>query len=320
MYDVAARAGVSHQTVSRVLHDFAGIRPETRERVLAAIRDLGYRPNLAARALVARRSRAIGVIAPATADFGPVSTLQAVEQQIRAAGWQPLATTTPLDPDAVRDALALMTGRSVEALIAIAPYRVMLDELAQLPGGIPIVRLQTGAADDASVDQASGARMAAAHVVELGHRVVQLVTGPADFLEAGVRRAAAHDELRRAGVVVPPDLAGDWTADSGYALADAIDPRATAVVCANDQMAIGLIHGLADRGLHVPGDVSVVGFDDIPESAHTLPPLTTVHQPFDEVARRAVARAVAELEGRSAPDRPPIAPRLVARGSTAAPA
>ncbi|MFW8745965.1 hypothetical protein ACOI9R_38115, partial [Mesorhizobium japonicum] len=113
-----------------------------------------------------------------------------VEQEIRAAGWQPLATTTPLDPDAVRDALALMTGRSVEALIAIAPYRVMLDEVAQLPVGTPIVRLQTGAADDASVDQASGARMAAAHVVELGHRVVQLVTGPADFLEAGVRRDA----------------------------------------------------------------------------------------------------------------------------------
>lgn len=320
MYDVAARAGVSHQTVSRVLNDFAGIRPETRDRVLAAIRELGYRPNLAARALVARRSRAIGVLAPATADFGPVSTLQAVEQQIRAAGWQPLATTTPIEAAAVRDALALMMGRSVEALVAIAPYRVMLDEVAQLPPGPPVVLLQTGRADDVAVDQAAGARLAAAHLVELGHRVVQLVTGPVDFLEAGVRRDAARDELRSAGVAVPPDLAGDWTADAGYALAGSLDPAVTAVVCANDQMAIGLIHGLADRGLRVPDDVSVVGFDDIPESGHTLPPLTTVHQPFDEVARRAVERVVDELESRDAPARPPIPPRLVVRGSTAPPA
>jgi DNA-binding LacI/PurR family transcriptional regulator len=319
MYDVAEVAGVSHQTVSRVLHGFEGIRPDTRERVLAAIRETGYRPNLAARMLVTRRSRAIGVLAPASADFGPVSTLQAVEQAIRAAGWQPLVTSTPVDAESVREGLELMLGRSVEALVVIAPYQVVLEEVARLTEELPVIVLQTGEATDVTVDQAEGARLAVRHLAGLGHRRVQLLTGPAEFLESGVRREAAHDELRRGGVAVAPDLAGDWTADSGYALAALLDPEATAVLCANDQMAIGLIHGLADRGLRVPDDVSVVGFDDIPESAHTLPPLTTVHQAFDEVARRAVERVVGQLEHAEARPGSPVPARLVERASTARP-
>jgi DNA-binding LacI/PurR family transcriptional regulator len=316
MYDVADRAGVSHQTVSRVLHGFEGIRPETRERVLTAIREIGYRPNLAARTLVTRRTRAIGVLAPASADFGPVSTLQAVEQEIRAAGWQPLVTSTPVDATSVREGIELMLGRSVEALIVIAPYRIVSEEVARMTEPLPVIALQTGEATDVAVDQAEGARLAARHVVGLGHRRVQLLVGPPAFLESGVRRDAAHAELRGSGVAVADDLDGDWTADSGYALAARLDPAVTAVLSANDQMAIGLIHGLVDRGLRVPEDVSVVGFDDIPESAHTLPPLTTVHQAFDEVARRAVARIVGELEGTPAAPGTPIPARLVVRAST----
>jgi DNA-binding LacI/PurR family transcriptional regulator len=317
MYDVADRAGVSHQTVSRVLNDYAGIRPETRERVLAAIADLGYRPNKAARALVTSRSRAIGVLVPATTDFGPTSSLHAIERAVRQAGYQPLVTSTPLEPDAVRESLEFLLDQSIEALVAIAPYRVLLDRLRDLD--LPLVTLQTADAGGttAGIDQAAGARLAVRHLVDLGHRTIQQLAGPDDFLEAAARRRAVDDELAEQGLAVLPALTGDWSADSGYAAGASLDPAATAVVCGNDQMALGLIHALADAGRRVPQDVSVVGFDDIPESAHSLPPLTTVHQDFEEVGRRAVAALVRLLDGDPGPS-DPIEPTLVVRGSTAA--
>jgi DNA-binding LacI/PurR family transcriptional regulator len=321
MYDVATRAGVSHQTVSRVLNDFAGIRPATRERVLVAIAELGYRPNRAARALVTSRSRAIGVLVPATADFGPMSSLHAIERAARAAGYHALITSTLIETEAVRGSLQFLLDQSIEALVVIAPYRVVTDELDVVPPDIPTVLLQTGdtgALGAIAVDQGAGARLAARHLLDLGHRHIQQLTGPADFLEAMVRRDAADDELASAGAVALPQLSGDWTADSGYAAGAALDPSATAVICGNDQMALGLIHALADLGRSVPADVSVIGFDDIPESAHSLPPLTTVHQDFEEVGRRAVSDLVERLEGRhSEGTEPVVAPQLVVRGSTA---
>jgi DNA-binding LacI/PurR family transcriptional regulator len=315
MYDVAECAGVSHQTVSRVLNDFAGIRPETRERVLAAIAELGYRPNKAARALVTSRSRAIGVLVPATTDFGPTSSLHAIERAVRQAGYQPLVTSTPLEADAVQESLEFLLDQSIEALVAIAPYRVVLDRIRNLE--LPVVTLQTGDAGAAGIDQAAGARLAVRHLVELGHRTIQQLSGPDDFLEAAVRRRAVDDELAAHGLAVLPTLTGDWSADSGYAAGASLDPAATAVVCGNDQMALGLIHALADAGRRVPQDVSVVGFDDIPESAHSLPPLTTIHQDFEEVGRRAVAELVRLLDGEPGAGGA-IAPTLVVRESTAA--
>jgi DNA-binding LacI/PurR family transcriptional regulator len=322
MYDVATRAGVSHQTVSRVLNDFAGIRPETRERVLAAIADLGYRPNRAARALVTSRSRAIGVLVPATADFGPMSSLHAIERAARAAGYHALITSTLIETDAVRESLQFLLDQSIEALVVIAPYRVVTDEPDVIPPGIPTALLQTADPDTVgaiAVDQRAGARLAARHLLELGHRNIQQLTGPTDYLEAVARRDAIDDELAAAGATRLPHLSGDWTADSGYAAGSALDPSTTAVACGNDQMALGLMHALADLGRSVPNDVSVVGFDDIPESAHSLPPLTTVHQDFEEVGRRAVSALVARLEGRGLESAvPTVAPTLVVRASTSA--
>jgi DNA-binding LacI/PurR family transcriptional regulator len=316
MYDVAERAGVSHQTVSRVLNDFPGIRPETRDRVVAAIAELGYRPNKAARALVTSRSRAIGVLVPATTDFGPTSSLHAIERAVRQAGYQPLVTSTPLEADAVRESLDFLLDQSIEALVAIAPYRVVLDRLRDLHPELPVVTLQTGDAG-AGIDQAAGARLAARHLIELGHRTIQQLAGPDDFLEAAVRRRAVEEELAAHGLTALPVLTGDWSADSGYAAGASLDPDATAVVCGNDQMALGLIHALADAGRGVPRDVSVVGFDDIPESAHSLPPLTTIHQDFEEVGRRAVAALIQLLDAGAEVATDPIVPTLVVRGSTA---
>ena len=317
MYDVAARAGVSHQTVSRVLNGFAGIRPETRDRVEAAITDLGYRPNKAARALVTSRTRAIGVLAPATTDFGPTSSLHAIERAVRDAGYHPLITSTPVEAEAVRASLEFLLDQSIEALVVIAPYRVVLDEIRELHGDLPIVALQTGESA-VGIDQVAGARLAVRHLLQLGHRGIQQLAGPDAFIEAAVRRRAVDDELSVNDIPKLPTLTGDWSADSGYAAGALIDPAATAVVCGNDQMALGLVHALTDLGRRVPQDVSVVGFDDIPESAHSLPPLTTVHQDFEEVGRRAVHALVARLEGRDADgESVAVTPELVVRKSTA---
>jgi DNA-binding LacI/PurR family transcriptional regulator len=319
IYDVARRAGVSHQTVSRVLNGYAGIRPTTRDRVLVAVDELGYRPNRAARALATSRSHSLGVLVPATADFGPTSSLHAVEQAARDEGFHALVTSTRLDEESVRASLEFLVAQSIEALVVIAPYRVVTDGLARVPADIPTVALQTGATGTGElvgVDQVAGGRLAARHLLELGHRRIQQLTGPADFLEAAVRRDAVEATLAEAGLAPLPRLAGDWTADSGYAAGALVDPTATAIVCGNDQMALGLIHALADLGRRVPDDVSIIGFDDIPESAHSLPPLTTVHQDFREVGVRAVRHLVARLQGEEPSAEAPIVPTLVRRAST----
>lgn len=320
MHDVAARAGVSHQTVSRVLNGFEGVTPATKARVEEAIHALGYRRNLAARSLATRRTRAIGVLVPASADFGPTRSLLAIERATRDAGYQSLVTSTSLDADAVRGSLGFLLDQGVEALVVIAPYEVVRREVAGLDPGIPIVELQTGepdASDGVTVDQAAGACLAVRHLLDLGHRRIQQITGPLDFLEARVRRDAVAAELRAEGLSLLPELPGDWTADSGYARGADLDPSTTAVVCGNDQMALGLIHALADLGRRVPDDVSVTGFDDIPESAHSLPPLTTVHQDFEAVGRLAVDRLVTVLDGGGDAGPVRVAPRLVERRSTA---
>jgi DNA-binding LacI/PurR family transcriptional regulator len=320
MYDVASRAGVSHQTVSRVLNGYEGIRPETRARVISAISALGYRPNRAARALATSRTHAIGLVVPASADYGPMSTLHAIEHAAREAGYHTLITSTPIETDALRNGVEFLLGQSIEALVVIAPYRLIIDELRALSAELPTILLQTGDSDaDGSVgiDQRVGANLALRHVMQLGHRRIQQITGPEDFIEATVRRDAIDLAMRQAGLSPLPVLVGDWSADSGYRAGARLDPSTTAVVCGNDQMALGLIHALADLGRSVPGDISVVGFDDIPEAAHSLPPLTTVHQDFEEVGRRAVRQLVARLDGvdRPAPDSL-VEPALVVRGST----
>jgi DNA-binding LacI/PurR family transcriptional regulator len=262
------------------------------------------------------------VLVPATADFGPMSSLHAIERAARAAGYHALITSTLVETDAVRESLQFLLDQSIEALVVIAPYRVVTDELDVVPPGIPTALLQTadaGTAGAIAVDQRAGARLAARHLLDLGHRDIQQLTGPADYLEAVARRDAVDDELAAAGAPLHPHLTGDWTADSGYAAGSALDPTTTAVLCGNDQMALGLMHALADLGRAVPQEVSVVGFDDIPESAHSLPPLTTVHQDFEEVGRRAVSDLVARIEGRE-PDltTPTVTPTLVVRASTSA--
>jgi DNA-binding LacI/PurR family transcriptional regulator len=324
MHDVAALAGVSHITVSRVLNDYPSIRPETRDRVLAAIAELGYRRNLAARALVTSRTRAIGVLSPEVAQHGPASSVLAVESAAREHGYHPLVTAAAVEHDATVTALEFLLDQAVEALVVIAPHETVLAAIRDLDIRVPLVTLQApDRPGGIGVDQAAGSRLATEHLLGLGHTRIQHLAGPERYLEAAARRRGFADAMGHAGLTAGEPLAGDWSAASGFAAAARLDPATTAVVVANDQMAIGLLAALADAGRSVPDDISVVGFDDVPEAAYVRPALTTVHQDFALIGRRAVEALLAQLapDGRVPTDagEAPIPPRLVVRASTAPP-
>ncbi len=319
MHDVAAVAGVSHQTVSRVLNGYVGIRPETRARVVAAIEELGYRRNMAARQLATGRSDVIGVVMPETHHFGPMSTLYAIEAAAKRAGLKPLITTATPEEGTVGDALDFLLGRSVDALVVMAQQPEMLDAVKSVLDRLPVLFVLTGDAHgprSVAVDQRRGVRLVVEHLVSLGHRRIQHIAGPGDYLEARLRRAALREVLAEHGLEELPILSGDWSADSGYRAGLEVDPSATAVFAANDPMALGAMHALEEGGRSVPGDVSLVGFDDVPESAHARPGLTTVHQDFTEVGLRAVQVLMDRLNGVPESHIEPIEPWLIARESS----
>ncbi len=327
MYDVARLAGVSHQTVSRVLNDRPNVREETRERVLRAIVQLGYRPNAVARALVTRRTRRIGVISSYSRLFGPASTLFAIEQAARAAGYTVTVTSTEgMDGARTRSAVSAMADQSVDGIIVIATSDSAARSIRGMPAVVPVVALEAAYSADvpvASIDQELGARLATEHLLGLGHRGVVHLAGPADFPEARQRIDGWRSALSLAGMTEQVLLQGDWSPGAGYRAAAELATRdeVTAVFAANDQLALGLLCGLDERGIRVPEDISVVGFDDIPESEFLVPSLTTVHQDFDEVGRRGMRILMNLIAGGDVDPAAsePVEPRLVLRSSSAPP-
>jgi DNA-binding LacI/PurR family transcriptional regulator len=327
--DVAQLAGVSNQTVSRVLNEHPNVHPDTRERVLDAIRQLNYRPNLMARGLVRQRSHMIGVVSFDTVLFGPASTLLGIGRAARDEGYGvTIVTPESADRSSIADAMATITGQAVAGVIIVFPSRTAsTTALLSLREGLPAVAVE--AADDlvagVHIDQAAGARMAVEHLLYLGHETVWHVSGPRDRLDAQARVDGWRATLEAAGHAVPPVIVGDWGPESGYqaGLELAERPGVTAVFAANDHMALGLLRAFHERGIRVPEDISVIGFDDIPEAGYLIPPLTTVRPDHEEVGRRAVAsllRLVDEQEepGEAAP-REWVVPTLTRRNSTAAP-
>jgi DNA-binding LacI/PurR family transcriptional regulator len=325
MYDVARLAGVSHQTVSRVLNNHPSIRESTRMRVLRAIEEVRYVPNQMARALATNRSRRIGVLVDSPVQYGPNSTLRGVEEAARAVGYSVDAVTvsdvTGFAPKAGVEHLLI---QGVEALCVIAPRLSSLDSARDVIGDLPVLLVTADSIPGrltASVDQRAGAQMAVDHLLKLGHREILHLAGPQDWLDALAREREWRRALTAAGLPVREPVAGDWTADFGYWFGGESPEvlNATAVFAANDQMALGLVHGLHARGIRVPDDVSVVGFDGIPESRHFLPPMTTVRQDFHALGTVSVALLIAALRGDSPPRNDVIAPELVVRESTAPP-
>ncbi len=332
MADVARAAGVSHQTVSRVLNDHPNVRPATRARVLEAIDRLGYRRNLVARALATRNSRTLGVISFDTTLYGPASTVYGIERAARAAGYfVSIVSLRTIDRTGVREAIDYLAEQGVAGIVVVAPQRSAASALEDLPPDMPAVAVEGGHAGEVSVvcvDQAEGARLATAHLLGLGHETVWHVSGPPDWLEAEGRVEGWRAALAAAGRPVPEPLAGDWSPRSGYAAGKrlaAMAGRVSAVFVANDQMALGVLRALAEAGVRVPRQISVIGFDDVPESEFFSPPLSTVRQDFGAVGRHSIDVLLRRISGRNSGrgatghERLVVPPEIVPRASSAAP-
>ncbi|WHT22513.1 LacI family DNA-binding transcriptional regulator [Crossiella sp. CA-258035] len=327
MTDVARLAGVSHQTVSRVLNDHPNVREQTRLRVRAAIKELGYRPNRAARALVTGKSQLIGVVTQNSTLYGPASLLSAFEEAAGEAGFAvSVGRVRVLDRESIAAAVERHRDQRVAGIVVIAPTASASDALADIPAGVPLVTVD-GDPDRptplVTVDQAAGAFAATKHLLDVGHKTVWHVSGPADWFDAAGRVSGWQRALDLAGAEVPPVLPADWSAAAGYQAGQMLArmPEVTAVFAANDHLALGVLRAMSERGRRVPWEVSVVGFDDVPEAAYFIPPLTTVRPDFAAVARETLGLLLAQVsEGETAEPCRTIAPDLVVRESVAPPA
>ena len=325
MSDVGRLAGVSHQTVSRVINGSPHVRPETRDRVLAAMEELGYRPNPVARALVTGRSKTLGVVSFDTTLYGPASTLFGIERAAHESGYFIIvASLEELSRSSVVDAVERLRRQGVEGILVIAPHAEATDALLHAPTDVPLVAAEAGPEHGVpvvGVDQLAGASAATQHLLDLGHETVWHLTGPPNFIEARQRLDGWRATLEAAGAEIPEPLVGDWSPRTGYELGRRLskEPSVTAVFVANDQMALGVLRALHEAGREVPGQVSVVGFDDIPEAAYFQPPLTTVRQDFIEVGRRSLQEVLLTIEtGSEGTTGSLVPPELIVRGSTGA--
>jgi len=322
---VATIAGVSHMTVSRVLNDHPNIKPETRRRVLEAIEELDYRPNLVARALATQRSHRIGVIVESAVAHGPTSILRAVELAARTTGY----SVTPIalhEGDALtpQDAVDGLITQGVDAICMVAPRSSSIAALRRTAMRVPMLVVKADADPTfltVSIDQHQGTTLLVDHLVALGHRDILHISGPLDWLDARARERAFHARARSWGIRERPIVVGDWSADFAYDFARGLKrlPEYTAIFAANDDTAMGLIHGLHERGFDVPGDISVTGFDDVPLARHFLPPLTTVRQDFRSVGSAVVEVLRAAIEKREIPQLTRIPTEIVERESSGTP-
>lgn len=279
------------------------------------------------------RSRTLGVILGSRGEYGPASSLAALEDAARERGyWVNSAYLRDTRPETIRAAVEHLRRQSVEGIIVHAPQVRVFDVLAELSVEVPYVGLHSAARGIAELadDQVRGAMLATEHLIALGHVEILHLAGPQDWIEAESRMRGYLHALSDAELPTRPPILGDWTADFGYRAATELSRRLdfTAVFAANDAMALGLMHGFRDVGLDLPGDLSVVGFDDIPLARHGWPPLTTVHQQFAGLGERAVRAVLQTIDAAhdvgvasaELADPSDIEPRLVARDSSARPA
>lgn len=323
MADVARRAGVSHQTVSRVLNGHPNVSAATKADVLAAIRDLGYRPNAAARTLVTGKTNVLGVISFDTTLYGPASMLYGIERAAHPDYFVAVASLPAFGRRTLSQAVDRFLGQGVAGIIVIAPRTDQVETLTGLAASVPLVAVgcgDTSPLPSVKIDNRTGAAMATRHLLDLGHQTVYHISGPDNWLDARDRVEGWRQGLREAGLPEPQMHRGDWSARSGYeiGLQLATWPEVTAVFCANDSMALGFLRAAAERGRALPQDISVVGFDDVPEAAYFWPPLTTVRQDFGALGEQALRLLMGQIMagGDVEPVRP-IVPELIARFSSA---
>ncbi len=297
--DVARIAGVSIKTVSRVINRETGVGADTRTHVENVIRELDYRPNASARALSSHRKYLIGMIVASIGQFEYVGQLQAgVTESCLRAGYHLTVESPPPEGEARRAWLARLQSRRAFDGLVISPPLSDDEELIDflINANIPIVRIAP--ADKSNLtpyvftDDYEASYQITSRICELGHRLIAMIEGPEDHVSARERRRGFNDAMRNHGLI-PRDtmrVRGDYGGISGFECTEALlslTPRPTAIVAANDLMAIGALAAISKHGLRAPEDISVVGFDDIPAASACWPPLTTVRQPIDKLGELA---------------------------------
>jgi DNA-binding LacI/PurR family transcriptional regulator len=326
--DVAAAAGVSYQTVSRVINGHPSVKQSTRELVRATIEDLGFRPNRAARALAGGPVQSVTVLTPDTSLYGSSAALQGIEEAARAAGFAVgIRVVESAEPAEVQDAVT----RAIEpggALIVIAYYKAGTMTLAAVPPQVPMAALvETPTGDEGAgqpwvwLDDRKAALDATRYLLGLGHRTVHYVSIPYST-RISQRMAGWRAALEAAGAPAPEPVPGGWTPRSGYLAGQALaaDRSVTAVLCGNDDLALGVMRAMHEAGRAVPEQVSVVGFDDTPTAEFLMPPLTTVRMDFAGLGRACFALLRGLVDPRAAAPRPASPqPELVIRQSAAPP-
>src|SRR3954470_24744872 len=301
MTDVARLAGVSHQTVSRVLNDNPNVKEQTRLRVRAAIDQLGYRPNRAARTLVTGRSQVIGVLAQSSTLYGPASLLAAFEHAAADSGFAvTVGSVRSLDRRSVAEAANRYLDQRVAGLVIIAPVVSANEALDDLPEDVALVTIDGDPDRPAAlvtVDQELGGYLATRRLLDAGHETVWHVSGPSDWFDSRGRVLGWRRALEEAGAEVPPPIEADWSAAAGFRAGQMLSrmTEVTAVFAANDHLALGILRALHERGRRVPDEVSVVGFDDVPEAAFYIPPLTTIRPDFSAVAQASLSLLLAQI-------------------------
>ena len=325
IYDVARLAKVSHQTVSRVINNNPSIRPETRARVEKAMESLGYRPNLAARALASSKTHMLGILSSDTDFTGPAAMVHYMETAARQSGYFVVSVGIDAnDPGSVKEGIDHLMKLAVEGIAVVTPQLEAVEMVRAQVSGIPVVTLDSMYRMDelaVSVDNFAGGVIATQHLIDLGHRNIAHVTGPKGWFESTTRAAGYTSTMLNAGLT-PRVIDGDWEISTGYRIGQSLDvirKELTAIFLANDRMALGFIRAMRERKISIPEQLSVVGFDDLEESAYSAPALTTLKQDFKELGSRAMQLLLTEIAGKASKKLDRLVPQLVVRESTSKP-
>jgi len=323
MFDVAKLSGVSHQTVSRVINDHKNVSENTRTKVVKAMDELGYSPNLVARALVTGKTATIGVLSHDTTLFGPASTLHAVQSAAREKGYKTtIFSLKSEERDSIISGIKELMNDGVDGIVIIAPQIRGTQEVSDVLGNFPAVLVEnesTASLPSVNVDQMYGAYEITKHLINLGHKTIAHISGPKDWYESEKRLQGFNKALKEKKLDHSLVWEGDWSASSGYIAAKKIvkNQKISAIFAGNDAMALGALKAISEAGLIVPENLSLVGFDDLPESQFFTPSLTTARQDFHEVGEQALGILLGLINKKKTRRNVAIKPEILIRESSA---
>ena len=326
MKDVAALTGFSQQTVHRALHAGNQVTPATRAKILKVVKEIGYRPNRAARLLATAKSSVVGIVSFATQIYGPAHTILSIDEVAKSMGLNIMLTSVPtFDPRKFRRAVAEIAEYGPLGIILLSPIRLTREFFEDWYHNYPMIVIgecaTPGEFNSIDHDYATSTEAAVQHLADQGHTKIACLKGPADWTPTKFRSLGWENGLKKNGLSLGPCYEGDWTPKSGYEMTQTLirERRGdfSAIVVQNDLMAFGVLCALHEHGIRVPEEVSVIGYDDMPESAYAVPPLTTLFQDYARIGQMAINTLLAAARQEKYEKNPLLDCPLMIRASSA---